>query len=144
MKFPTLLATAASLLLAISPVAAQVSALGAWSFDDSRKDLYVESVRASQVDTTTMSEIAVQMGMAQIQNSVYEFGYDQKTGPYLEISDKASKQSETHRLKIKSSKGILIMERLDNGEFYRMEPIDNERMTLVDVSKKLIIPLRRL
>ena len=40
---------------------AQVSALGHWEFDTSRRDVYVESVRASQIDTTSMSEIAAQI-----------------------------------------------------------------------------------
>tara|TARA_R110002096_G_scaffold159011_6_gene324634 strand:- start:2737 stop:3171 length:435 start_codon:yes stop_codon:yes gene_type:complete len=137
------LAIALTQLFAMSVVSADVSALGYWEFDTDRREVYIDSVKASQIDTTSMSEIAAQMGMAKIQNSIYEFGFD-KEGPYLEIKDKASNRWEMIRLKVEVVDGKLAMKKLESGDRLRMEPIDNDHMTLIDEGKKLKIPLRRI
>ncbi len=134
----------AGLVFCAGSACAEVSALGAWTFDTARKDVYVKSVRASQIDTVTMSEIAAQMGMARIENSIYEFSYERGSGPYLEVYDKTTRKSVKHPLKVQLRGRVLMMEKLENGEKMRMEPIDNDHMTLIDEAKKVRIPLKRI
>lgn len=131
-------------LLVALPASAKLTLLGFWNFDEARQDEYVASVKASQ-ENDTMGEIASQMGQGKIENSSFEFGVDPASSrPYLKMIDKASKKITTIYLVVTFNEGGLDMEDVDTGNKYRVDPIDDNHMTLNDLGKKLIIPLRRI
>ena len=122
---------------------AQLSALGHWEFDITRKDVYINAVRANQIDTTSMSEIAAQMGMAKVQNTLYEFGADPK-GAYLGIFDKTSNERVVYYISVKLINGVLHITDRAAGHKFRLTPVDNDHINLHDEQKNQVIPLRRI
>lgn len=129
-------------LLTPTWVHAGPTAAGVWEFDRSRKDLYVESVRAQQ-QNSSMSEIAVQMGISRMENQLYEFGFD-KSGPFLRINDKATNKSTTKYIRVEKSgdSDVLIVHDLQSRVQNRLEFVDDNHITFYE--GKSVVPLRRL
>ncbi|MFT5470736.1 MAG: hypothetical protein ACI8UO_005867 [Verrucomicrobiales bacterium] len=133
------------LLLLIPATAEKITLLGFWNFDESRRAEYIASVKARQ-ENQNMGEIAAQMGMAQIENSSYEFGVDAiNKQPYMKIIDKATKKIDTIYLKVEvmPSKDLKMTDS-ETGNIYIVKPTGNDKMLFVDNFQKLSIPLRRI
>ena len=125
------------------PAQAKLSALGHWEFDVARKQVYIDAVRANQTDTNSMAEIAAQMGMARVQNTLYEFGAD-ISGPYLAIFDKTSNKREVFYITVKRQGGVIHITDRKNGRKFRLTPVDENHINLHDDDKKQVIPLKRI
>jgi len=120
---------------------AELSAMGSWEFDEERREIYVNSVKATQRGGA-MSEIAAEMGMARIENSFLTFGVDSR-GPHLIRTDKTTGVAERKPVTIRRDGADLILTEEDTGAILRLQPIDGDHLTMVDEARKLIVPLKR-
>ncbi len=116
--------------------------MGSWDFDESRRETFVQSVRANQLGGS-MSEIAAQISMARIQNSSLTFGVDGSGQPELTRTDKATGESERKAITVRREGEGLVFTESDTGAVYRIDPVDRNRITLTEVARKLVIPLKR-
>lgn len=114
---------------------------GIWAFDPARKQVYIDSVNAGRRGAP-MSEIAAAMGLARIENSLYELGANLE-GPFLSITDKTSQQSTLIRLRVTKSATELILTGTTTSHRYRLRPVDPSHIDLVDEQQGVTIPLTR-
>lgn len=89
-----------------------------------------------------MSEIAAAMGLARIEDSLYELGSN-RDGPFLAITNKTSHASEMIPVSVERSASELILTAKEGGRRYRLRPIDPRHLDLVDEQNRVTIPLKR-
>lgn len=132
------------LLLLISgtiPARGQGNLMGVWSFDPARKQVYVDSVNRGRAGVP-MSEIAAAMGLARIEDSLYELGSN-RDGPFLSITNKTSRATESIRVAVERAASELILTAKEGGRRFRLKPIDPHHLDLVDDQNRVTIPLKR-
>jgi hypothetical protein len=128
-------------ILLPAPLHAELSAMGTWEFDEDRRELYVNSVRAGQRGGA-MPEIAAEMALAKIENTTFTFGSDAR-GPHLIRTDKTTGEAVRKPITVRRDGQDLIMTEEASGSVFRLHPVDKDHLTMIDEVRKVTIPLKR-
>lgn len=117
------------------------SALGSWEFDEARLETWIASVKAGQRGGS-MPEIAIEMGLATLENTVFTFGIDAR-GPHLVRTDKVTGAASRKAITIRRDGADLLCTEEGSGTLLRLRPIDAEHLLLIEEARKISIPLQR-